>query len=72
MKITEERFEKAKFLVKYNQEIIDEYHKQQKEEFERKRKEQEDACPEHEYEYTNAKWQSATQRRCMNCGKTID
>ena len=38
MKITQEEFEKAKFLVKYNQDIIDEYHRQQKEEFERKRK----------------------------------
>ena len=63
--------EKLEKLKKY-QEIITEYHKQQDEEYKRKQEEREAACSGHEYEYTNSKWQSVNQQRCMNCGKTIN
>ena len=70
--ITQEEFEKAKFLVKYNQDIVEEYYKQQREEFARRQKEREDACPEHEYRSDASKWTPVNRMSCINCGKKIE
>lgn len=70
--ITRKEVEIAKQQLIDCQKLIDAYNKQEDEIWSKKRKEIEDACTEHEYEYTNYKWQSQSQRRCINCGKTIE
>lgn len=70
--ITKEQFENAKQQLIHFQKIVDDYNKQEADLWRKKRKEIEDACPEHEYRYTNAKWQSVNQRECINCGKVIE
>jgi len=30
------------------------------------------SCGEHEYEYTNSKWRSVNEMRCIHCGHTKD
>ena len=70
--ITKEQFENAKQQLIHCQKIIDDYKNQEAEIWRKKRQEVEDNCTGHEYEYTNAKWQSQSQRQCINCGKVIE
>ena len=60
--ITKKEFEKAKQQLIDCQKLIDDYKNQEAKIWRKKRKEAEGNCIDHEYRYTNAKWQSQSQK----------
>lgn len=70
--ISKEQYEKAIQDKENSERIISAYKQQESDAWEKKQKERQDNCPDHEYVYTNSKWRSTNERQCINCGKIID